>query len=175
MPVLKVDTAIDSKGRLRSYTIYDCSICGVECKERNDKFRQRKGLCRECVYQRNSKRYQENADFEKVATNIMFDRLNKRYSKKGLICNLSTEELYKLLKGSCHYCGNGLLNKMEYKQKHFTYNFFYNGLDRIDSKKGYIRGNVVSCCKKCNLAKSDMEYKEFISHIERIYKHIICQ
>jgi hypothetical protein len=175
MPVLRVDTAIDTKGRLRSYTTYECSICGIECKERNDKYRQRNGLCRKCVYQENSKKHQKNADFEKVATNIMFDRLNKRYSKKGLICNLNNDELYKHLKGDCHYCGEKPSNNMIYRQKYFTYEFSYNGLDRIDSKKGYIKGNVVSCCKRCNIAKSDMEYSEFINHIKRIFNYIVCQ
>lgn len=31
--------------------------------------------------------------------------------------------------------------------------------------------NVVSCCKHCNLAKSDMSQQDFLNHIKRIYEH----
>ncbi len=61
---------------------------------------------------------------------------------------------------------------MQYKQLNFKYNFIYNGIDRIDSSKGYIQGNVVTCCRTCNVAKMDMDYKEFINHITKIYNHI---
>lgn len=172
MPVLKCDTGIDSKGRLRSYTLYSCESCGKDCRVRNDVYKHRKGLCIDCVYENKSKKYQEKVDLELVGANIMFDRFNKRYSKKGLNCNIKGKELLELLKSDCHYCGQEPSNSLEYKQKYFSYSFKYNGLDRVNSSKGYIKGNVVPCCKKCNLAKSDMSYQDFINHIKRIYKNI---
>ena len=45
----------------------------------------------------------------------------------------------------------------------------YNGIDRIDSSKGYISGNVISCCKNCNTAKNILSQKEFKDLIKRIY------
>lgn len=172
MPVSKCETGIDSKGRLRTYSIYSCISCDKDCRERNDIYKQRKGLCKDCLYKSKSKEYQKKVNFEEVCANIMYDRFNKRYSKKGLSCNIKGNELLQLLKSDCHYCGQEPSNVLEYKQKYFSYSFRYNGLDRVDSSKGYIRGNVVPCCKKCNLAKSDMSYQDFLNHIIRIYKNI---
>lgn len=39
----------------------------------------------------------------------------------------------------------------------------YNGIDRIDNAKGYTIENSVTCCKRCNFAKRNMSYDEFIS------------
>ena len=71
------------------------------------------------------------------------------------------------MKDKCHYCGAEHSNNMLYNQPNFKYNFIYNGIDRICSSKGYIQGNVVTCCRTCNVAKSDMSYKEFINHITK--------
>lgn len=174
MPELLRSTGIDGNGRLRTYTEYSCNECGLISKERNDKFKHRKGLCKDCLFKNKSKEYVKNADLELVGANIMYDRFNKRYAKKGLHCNIKGKELLNLLKANCHYCNEEPSNEMNYKQKYFSYTFKYNGLDRIDSSKGYIKGNVVTCCKKCNLAKSDLSYKEFINHIKKIYKNL-CQ
>ena len=47
----------------------------------------------------------------------------------------------------------------------------YNGIDRVDSSKGYEYNNVVSCCKNCNSAKMQLSIKEFKEHIIKIYNH----
>ena len=46
-----------------------------------------------------------------------------------------------------------------------------NGIDRIDSSKGYVESNVCSCCKYCNTAKNTMSVEEFLEFIKRIYNH----
>lgn len=65
-----------------------------------------------------------------------------------------TEEQYeKLVKGKCFYCGaepserKGTImnNKIE----------LVNGIDRIDSTKGYCIENCVSCCAMCNKMKNN--------------------
>ena len=47
-----------------------------------------------------------------------------------------------------------------------------NGIDRIDSSKGYIEGNVVTCCTTCNTAKMDTPLDEFKEHIKKIHDHL---
>jgi hypothetical protein len=49
--------------------------------------------------------------------------------------------------------------------------FIYNGLDRVDSMKGHTPDNVVPCCYRCNCAKNNMSFNDFISHIEKMYEH----
>ena len=66
---------------------------------------------------------------------------------------------YALISSPCAYCG-----KIQEQ---------FNGLDRIDSSKGYTIDNVVSCCKYCNFAKNDLTVDEFKEHISEIYKYLI--
>ena len=45
----------------------------------------------------------------------------------------------------------------------------YNGIDRIDSTKGYFNDNVVSCCKVCNRAKSNLSLEDFKQWAANLY------
>lgn len=42
------------------------------------------------------------------------------------------------------------------------------GIDRVDSSKGYVEGNMVPCCTLCNRMKSDLPREVFLTHVERI-------
>lgn len=44
-----------------------------------------------------------------------------------------------------------------------------NGIDRIDSSKGYTIDNCVSCCPLCNQMKSNIDQNMFLTQIEKIY------
>lgn len=46
-------------------------------------------------------------------------------------------------------------------------------VDRIDSKKGYIEGNLQICTKVINVAKMAVSHKDFLLMIETIYNHSI--
>ena len=47
----------------------------------------------------------------------------------------------------------------------------YSGIDRIDSSVGYEPNNVVSCCKICNYAKSNLTKDDFINWAIRVAEH----
>jgi hypothetical protein len=51
--------------------------------------------------------------------------------------------------------------------------YVYNGIDRLDSSRGYEMGNVVPCCKQCNWAKNDIPYDEFLDWIKRVHRNLI--
>jgi len=53
---------------------------------------------------------------------------------------------------------------------HKEYEILFNGIDRFDTKIGYIVENCVPCCKNCNRAKSDLQFEDFKEHIKTIYK-----
>ena len=57
-------------------------------------------------------------------------------------------------KNPCTYCGNDMVKR---------------GLDRIDSSKGYILGNVCACCTRCNYLKNDLDLELFQEHCTRIF------
>lgn len=101
------------------------------------------------------------------------------YGRDG--CDFETFLL--LSQQPCYYCGSapyksfniGLvkLNAGE-KVSAFALEdgyFIYNGLDRLDSSKLHTTDNIVPCCYRCNCAKNDMSFDEFISHIRKMYEH----
>jgi hypothetical protein len=49
----------------------------------------------------------------------------------------------------------------------------FNGLDRIDNRKGYVSDNIVPCCSDCNLAKRDLSIKAFLELVTLIYNNKI--
>ena len=97
--------------------------------------------------------------------------ISSRYSKykshskeKNREFKITFNEFNDLVKKSCHYCGNigGHSHNSALK---------FNGLDRIDSTKGYTLDNVVSSCYTCNRAKSNMPYKTFIEWINNLVNY----
>ena len=50
--------------------------------------------------------------------------------------------------------------------------FRYNGIDRVDSSRGYEAGNVVASCKRCNYTKQTMSRVEFVDWIRSVYEHL---
>lgn len=48
----------------------------------------------------------------------------------------------------------------------------HNGIDRIDSLRGYEPDNCAPCCPTCNIAKSNMGLDAFKAWVERVYHHL---
>lgn len=80
---------------------------------------------------------------------------------------LSDEQCHQLFKGDCFYCGEKPSNTKS-NNRLINGEYVYNGIDRLDNKKGYVAGNVVSCCRKCNVAKAQMGCDEFIAWCSKI-------
>lgn len=77
--------------------------------------------------------------------------------RRRIDINLTPGQFISVGSGNCYYCGiapnpaSGL-----------------NGIDRVDSAKGYELGNVVPCCKMCNWAKRDFTTEEFFAWVARL-------
>ncbi|WP_419957985.1 HNH endonuclease signature motif containing protein [Psychrobacillus psychrotolerans] len=65
------------------------------------------------------------------------------------------------VKSPCEYCGGFDLKSDKYSGKKFP----MNGIDRTDSKGGYLLSNIVSCCKKCNYMKHSLSIEKFVTWI----------
>lgn len=99
----------------------------------------------------------------------------KMYSKSigGLLANYSSSDRYvsftqeftdieeykifveEIISDKCFYCGSD----------HDTY---YNGIDKIDSSKGYTKDNTVTCCSICNYMKNTMDVGSFLRKVREI-------
>ncbi len=90
--------------------------------------------------------------------------------------NLSYKEFIDLITQSCYYCGDSPkpasieLLKKRGNPKQPT--FYYNGIDRIDSKGKYEIENCVPCCSVCNYMKRILKQSDFYIQICKIYKHL---
>jgi len=89
--------------------------------------------------------------------------------RKNREFSLSPEQFYALMGGLCYYCGSPALSSM--KEKFNMPDLWFNGVDRLDSSKGYDIGNVVSCCKVCNTAKNTLSESDFKDWVDRVHNH----
>jgi len=80
----------------------------------------------------------------------MYERRSK---KRKFAFTITLAQFEGFIKQKCNYCG--LLN-------------IRNGLDRVDSSKGYTIDNVVPCCPLCNTMKLDKTREQFLEQCQRI-------
>ncbi len=91
-------------------------------------------------------------------------------SKKGNVeFNLNNYEFSKIVHSNCHHCGTEP-SRVYSSNKKYHGDKLHNGIDRVDSSKGYIIGNVVPCCYQCNSMKLDYSVGDFLKQVEKIYK-----
>lgn len=91
--------------------------------------------------------------------------------KKGVTWSLTEPEFDKLIAGDCVYCGSPASEGSIYSFAHRGHpenKLQYNGIDRIDSTKGYTFDNSASCCRICNRAKSNLSVSEFEKWISKL-------
>ncbi len=111
----------------------------------------------------------EKAGFERrkpgVAARQLFAKTAGRAKKRNRAFELAFAEFFRLSALPCFYCGRDFFSTNRCKWDEFR----YNGLDRVDSTKGYTPDNIVPCCKLCNIMKADLSVEMFVEQIERIY------
>jgi hypothetical protein len=114
-----------------------------------------------------------NKNRMQMLENQVFGSYRKRDEKRSFDFTITKEEFKNLTKQNCEYCGAEPNNILKGTTWGYNGDYIYNGLDRVDSNKGYTLDNVVPCCKYCNFAKSDMTKEDFLSHMFKIYNHSI--
>jgi len=110
-----------------------------------------------------------------AAFNYHFSSYKRCAATRGYEFKLSKSLFRSLVTKPCYYCG--MENSLKVYKKGLKGHFVGNGVDRVDSSKGYLPDNVVPCCKICNYMKRSLGLEEFLSHINRIanyfdYQHI---
>lgn len=86
---------------------------------------------------------------------------------RGIDWQLSYEEFLTLVLNKCAYCGE----MPSQRTINGRFNIIVNGIDRIDSNRGYTIDNCTSCCTKCNYMKNTLSVNDFFDHINKIYKY----
>ncbi len=143
------------------HTLDNCVPCCIICNrgKSNQSYQQAiewmRNLARSFKKDREKKWTKVNLDNEELSHARTIFRQKRRART-----DLSFEEFYQLSKQNCHYCLMGFSNQYG--------NFVYNGLDRQDSSIGYLKGNVVPCCKWCNSAKKNLTLNQFEEWVTRL-------
>ncbi len=105
-----------------------------------------------------------------AARNRVLRNYKKNAKKRSHMWALSEDTFNLLTKSNCHYCGC-TPSSVSYPDGSSNGAYTYNGIDRIDNQMGYVGGNVVSCCKRCNWAKGEQSHAEFMSWIATLFQH----
>lgn len=84
-------------------------------------------------------------------------QLKSHAKQRGKEFNLSMETLRRLYEENCFYCESETPSI---------------NIDRIDNTKGYVEGNVVSCCVRCNRVKGEMSVEELKAHLLKMLERL---
>lgn len=153
------------KNSLKTYWLCKCD-CGNEKIVSTSDLNSRKIQSCGC-YNKESHRL----TYGEASKNIVYAQYKYGAKRRNISFNLSKEEFFEIVIQNCFYCGSEPSNNA--KSKWSNGDFVYNGIDRIDSFKGYIIENIVPCCWKCNNAKNNISLDDFDKWIEKVYKHRI--
>lgn len=122
--------------------------------------------CIETVRDRVTDRLKDNTDLDRML-NARLSNARERTKMKGLAMDIDIEylrELYAKQEGRCFYT-NDQLSLATTNQRTLS-------IDRIDSSRGYIKGNIALCIKQVNMCKLDMSLNEFKTLIDKTYHHL---
>lgn len=104
-----------------------------------------------------------------AAMRAIIHRTKRNAAERGYEFALPQEMVRSLMAGTCHYCGAPPSNLNRHPDLNGS--FTYSGIDRVDNEQGYVPGNVVSCCKHCNISKRDRSTKEFLDWIAAVHSY----
>lgn len=103
----------------------------------------------------------------------LYTHAGHKSRKRGKEWKLSFEDYMEIIQMQCHYCdaepGNSVdkamdLGRLDPRRRDYK----YQGIDRIDSSKGYTRDNVLPCCWMCNKMKGTSTTGEILCHLRKM-------
>lgn len=156
------------------YNYWNCLCdCGNYTKVSTASLNRKKNPTRSCGCYRNEQirknkpwNLKPNGDANTWSLYLTYKRSSK---KRNIKFNIEYDDFRILIKKDCSYCG--VEPSQIHKKPETNGSCIYNGLDRVDSNKGYFIENVVTCCKTCNYSKRLMTKQEFKDWICRVYEH----
>lgn len=146
-------TVIDiSKSTIRKRRRFICLCqCGKRIEVDASRLKNGKACkCKSCSSTRNK--------YGQTAFNELYGIYKRNALKRGFEWSISKDDFRHITKQNCFY--TGMPPSCIIKSNNGDY--LYNGLDRIDSKRGYVVDNIVPCNKKINKMKMVLNTDEFI-------------
>lgn len=152
--------------------------CGCGETNPDNFYPKRKSKCKKCILEVAKDKYTNLSESEKKSyikkqgrwqdENFLQYRLlqaKSRAKSKGLPCEIDVDYLECLLASQdnkCFYSGMDMeLNRA---------GNYSSSIDRVDSSRGYVKGNVVFVIWAVNTMKNDLPEEEFLKIIEAIHQ-----
>lgn len=104
-----------------------------------------------------------------------FNEYQQSAKKRGICWNLTLQEFIDIATKKCSYCGEEPTYQSRTIGNKTQIGDIINGIDRVDSNKGYTITNCVSCCTHCNIMKMHYSETDFFNKIKQIYDYRIKQ
>jgi hypothetical protein len=105
-------------------------------------------------------------EYGESTKNTLLHYYKKRCKGRNIEFNLNNEYFFALTSEPCFYCGKEPNRVI--KSKSGNGDYIYNGIDRLNPKRGYIFGNCITCCAECNTAKMLMSPIDYYEHCKRV-------
>ena len=174
--------------RRRNRELSSCPVCGKEflryLPKSGTKFT---AFCGYSCMGKSFENRNREFDFKISSYRAKASNLKSQAKLRKIHWGLSIEEACDLISKKCFYCSaeplnpyNAMANRSRSQKDgeglsadHVAKGaILYNGLDRVDSSRGYIQGNVVTCCTICNRAKNVLTPEEFYLWVSKIYSSL---
>lgn len=162
--IVKVDDLPDSSSVLVDYQCDDCGeihtvrYSTIKYRKNSQYLKTGETLCRKCANRRMSGDKSNNY----IHGTARYSEYRNNARHRNIDFGLSVDEFKDLTEKPCHYCGGYSSDWNESSRG--------NGIDRMDSSKGYFLENCVPCCSKCNFVKNTTPYDVFIKYIRQMYE-----
>ena len=106
-----------------------------------------------------------------ASVKLLYGKYKHAAKARKLEFLLSFLEFKELTSKNCYYCNCPPTRKI--KGKGYKHEYYFNGIDRIDSNKGYILDNCKTCCATCNVAKASYTLDYFKEWSKNLYKNLV--
>ena len=158
----KAFTVID---RIEQKYIVKCNKCGKEFVRDIASIKKFKGEgCLDCT-----PRYSKTSP----VVHHLYIHYKSHADSRNLEFNLTEDQFSLVARQNCYYCGaKPTIYKQLYKYAKNTINEPLNGIDRIDSSKGYIKDNIQFISTPINYLKNTMSDSETKQYLKSISKYI---
>jgi len=168
-----IDFADKPKGVNKRGTYWLCQ-CRCGNKKIIEGYSLRSGATQSCgCYAREIARSMKVLPVGEASFNKLYRGYINNAKARDYFFDFTKEEFREIIKKPCFYCGS---KPYQIAQNEVGSDFcIYNGIDRIDNSRGYVRDNCVPCCGKCNHAKTDLSKDDFLNLVKNIYFHSIIK
>lgn len=155
----------------RSYTTWQCLCnCGIIFVTTTKQIQ--KGVKKSCGCLSKIGRFKKFFEPSDVTLRKLFTQYRTRAKKFNRVWDVPYDTFRFLILSNCFYCDSppkNISNAHSKSNKAYNNAFILtNGIDRVDNDRGYNLNNIVSCCRICNSAKSDLPVEDFREWLSRV-------